>query len=581
MSSSTLSGEAGVAGLTGLRVAMTVLLWVYGSQPQYTERLRAPRNWKGVYHLYSEYMTRRQRSTRPSDCARDTIRRAARRARRDGVLLPPIDSLAAEAGVSRMTAWHVLLELCDAGELVRLEGRRGFAVPGSQAHARTPGTSRDTRCDAVAAAIIEDLVTGRFDAREPLPPYKTLTQRYGACYSVVRTALDGLVARGTLVRYKRGYRLFPLRPRHSGSSVAVIAGTTDMRELCSVGTRTTELWRSLERETMRIGLPVTFLRALPGNRLRAGDGATFTSIAAAERALNALGHIVLPLGMNPRQRLEFPALVDAAQSPVAVLEESRETLPSLHDHSRRNVVPFALGFGRLPGYIVGKRLLELGHRSVAFLCLSERDIAFGERLAGMRTAFAELGIADGVQAVTSPRWRAGVEVLHRPIVDSPALKLLNDAAAAAERISQSTSRRPVPRGEMRRALGDAHRVCIRKRHFEIEAQELFARALKHDSVTAWVTINDEFALMALRFLRRRRIAVPDRLSVVGFDDSVEAFGAGLSSYNFNVAGVVRAMLEHLVARRPPTGVRRSERGIEVPGSLVQRRSLAPTGAGPD
>ncbi len=117
-----------------------------------------------------------------------------------------------------------------------------------------------------------------------------------------------------------------------------------------------------------------------------------------------------------------------------MLEESVEPM-TLDPRTRagRAVQSFVLGFGRMPGYIVGRHLLELGHRDVAFLCLSERDVAFRERFAGMRAAFDEPGIADRLHPVTSPRWRRGVHALHRPVQRSRALQILQRAAAAAER----------------------------------------------------------------------------------------------------------------------------------------------------
>lgn len=477
-----------------------------------------------------------------------------------------------------MTLWKELVELCRTGELRRLGGRRGF-VPADSRGACEGHQKQDTgqRHHIVARALVEDLAAGNLDPQQSLPPYKVLIQRYGSCYTVVRAALESLVEKGTLVRYKRGYRRFPLRPRTSGSCVTVISGTTDMRELCSVGTRTTELWRSLENQTMAVGLPVVFLRLLPGGRFRGADGREFSSLHEAERSVCSLGHIVLPLGMSGKQLIGLRELLPAAKGPVAVLEESARPLRLEKTTRRAQMVSFAIGFGRLPGYIVGRRLLELGHRNVAFLCLTEKDVAFGERLTGMQEAFGELGLGSHVHGTTSPRWNGGVQALTRGAFHSGALSALNAAAAKAEQKWMREKRSPAPRRELAEALRQSHREAVRRLYYEDEAQGLFSAALEAKDITAWVAINDELALMAMRFLQRRRVPVPRRISVVGFDDSVDAFGAGLASYNFNANGVVRAMLEHIVARRAMPGLKRSDRGMEVPGTLVLRRSLTTGG----
>jgi DNA-binding LacI/PurR family transcriptional regulator len=104
---------------------------------------------------------------------------------------------------------------------------------------------------------------------------------------------------------------------------------------------------------------------------------------------------------------------------------------------------------------------------------------------------------------------------------------------------------------------------------------LFEQALARPQLTAWVCDNDSTALMALDFLAARNVDVPGRLSVVGFDDEPSASQRGLTSYNFNGQGTMRAMLAHVLQPE-----RQSAEGpIEVPGYVVQRRSSGPVTKG--
>jgi DNA-binding LacI/PurR family transcriptional regulator len=82
------------------------------------------------------------------------------------------------------------------------------------------------------------------------------------------------------------------------------------------------------------------------------------------------------------------------------------------------------------------------------------------------------------------------------------------------------------------------------------------------------------AFLALGYLAAKRVRLPGEMSLVGFDNLPEAFGVGLSSYDFNVHGTVRAMLEHILHYRP----RAHERQLgltEIEGQVMERRTSGP------
>jgi pimeloyl-ACP methyl ester carboxylesterase len=57
----------------------------------------------------------------------------------------------------------------------------------------------------------------------------------------------------------------------------------------------------------------------------------------------------------------------------------------------------------------------------------------------------------------------------------------------------------------------------------------------HD-VTAILTVNDELGMAVLRACRRRKVAVPEQVSVVGFDDVPAAAEAGLTTVHTPTLG---------------------------------------------
>jgi DNA-binding LacI/PurR family transcriptional regulator len=70
----------------------------------------------------------------------------------------------------------------------------------------------------------------------------------------------------------------------------------------------------------------------------------------------------------------------------------------------------------------------------------------------------------------------------------------------------------------------------------------FTEALAQGSLTAWVCANDFIASLAADFLAHHKIRVPEDISIIGFDDSPEATRLGLTSYDFNIPGLVRSII---------------------------------------
>ena len=62
--------------------------------------------------------------------------------------------------------------------------------------------------------------------------------------------------------------------------------------------------------------------------------------------------------------------------------------------------------------------------------------------------------------------------------------------------------------------------------------------------------------------------------MAGFDDTVAAFGHGLTSYNFNMPAVVAAMIGFILSpQRPPAGC--DDAGIiDAPGMIMVRSSTS-------
>jgi DNA-binding LacI/PurR family transcriptional regulator len=214
---------------------------------------------------------------------------------------------------------------------------------------------------------------------------------------------------------------------------------------------------------------------------------------------------------------------------------------------------------------MGRFLAALGHRNVAFLAPHDSPQWCMNRLAGLRQAL-------GVQ-ISSAEVRTFASPGHA--LRDAALRVRGDAAqvssfAASE---SGTVHAAKARGIARALLtaaDDLSRVAQIARQAGSPGVVSYDQVLRDRSMTAWVGANDSIALGALRFLAGRGVRVPGDLTVVGFDDTEEAFLQQLTSYNFNAPAVMQSMLDHVLGYGRQRRSRTMPESVEIEGYIAQR-----------
>lgn len=103
--------------------------------------------------------------------------------------------------------------------------------------------------------------------------------------------------------------------------------------------------------------------------------------------------------------------------------------------------------------------------------------------------------------------------------------------------------------------------------FDVAADTL----LDSSEVTAVLATKDELALAMLRACRRRGIAVPDQMSIVGFDDVPAAAEAGLTTVHRDFVAEGRAAAQLLIDNDPEAPPRK----VLFPTAFVVRTSTGP------
>lgn len=110
------------------------------------------------------------------------------------------------------------------------------------------------------------------------------------------------------------------------------------------------------------------------------------------------------------------------------------------------------------------------------------------------------------------------------------------------------------------------------------ARELGRQLASHADITAIFAGNDELAMGLIRGLEEEGRAVPETMSVVGFDDHpiADIWNPGLTTYrqDFTRAGraAVELLLERIDAKRANRAL--AARKIDVPGQIIIRESAA-------
>ncbi len=506
--------------------------------------------------------TRRSARPRPAQQrAEEFLRRVVARIRAAGrSRLPTVAQLSAQARVGPVALSRALAKLVDEG-LVEARPGLGIVLAGAVRENTDAGSDTERAWERARRELAAMVSRSELGPGDMLPSVKQLCARFGVSYPSLRRALSSLCAEKLIQPHLRGFRVPDLpAPRSAATVLLITVKTSDSHPSASFPRHTQVLWH-MEEECVRHGM---LPRMLPYDVARG----TFTSAGGAEAIrpgnTSVLGILVTSMG-TPSAAFEplYYRLVETGK-PVAILDDGGGVVLPGRAPGAVRLIRFA--DTRSDGAAVARYLVGLGHRSVAYLSPTHAALWSQERLAGIRGVYEAAGLGAHVLACCDDSIRTTSEAVGpgqsaRAIVEHAARSLSASRAEADRMVGHMLQR-------MRERLDLYMEPEILA---QIEAP-LFEQALATGTATAWVCSSDYVASRALQFLAQKRVAVPETVSVMGFDDSLDAFTDRITSYNFNIAMVVRTMLNHVLG---PVSRRDAQRGappLVVEGFVTERET---------
>lgn len=492
------------------------------------------------------------------------------RARSGELRLPTIVEMARACNVSKATLSSAL-RACERDGLVRVVPRGGVFVeripmglaPVTPARPLVAAPQPlSPRWQEIADDLRKQITRGDLPAGHRLPSTKELCSRYGAATRTVRRALEHLIQSEKARRHGRHFLALGSAQRRSTGTVVLIASRGFIENRRHDAGRAGALLRILEHEATEFNVtcllvPYETFKQTRGKIMR--DKNLFAS-------RTVLGYLV-QMSTLPHEPLDqFFELLHQTGRPVAVVDETGYRSREMTVPRRSGVRMFGLATGVRAGRDVGNILGSLGHRRVVFLSPSPRDGWSSNRLVGLREALGQ----DGVVACTSGRYWFDLAVTDRRLQStSPEEQQMRDAIRQKlvylgltyplDYLLPRPENYPVFAPFMRHVLAPA-----------LDA----ARAVP--DVTCWVTVNDVTAFAAIDYLREHGMRIPADTSLASFDNSYEAFSEGITSYDFGLRPMTRAVLDYCVHRVLPPGSSPGQL-VEVTGGVTPRQSTHPAG----
>ena len=488
--------------------------------------------------------------------------------------LPPIKKLAKQAGVSLVTMWKAasILKEQDKIDLFpgqgitvkigRLDSAQAFSDEQiRQAHKELSSLHTWTR---VKAEIEKCILNGMFARGSLLPGMKELQQQFGTSFPTLKKALNRMLEDGIIVARKRRFAVPSLAQKESDLRIIILKPKDLWGKSLFHETAYDSLLKFFEIECSRIRIKLEILD------YRMSDGAFELTPLGSESAVSfpssqdIQGYCFLHQ-LNETAHIEIMRQIAATGKPAAIFDTTEDAVTVQYCKPGKRHHIFTVTSGFQSGLQAALCLLERAHKKIAFISPYHKWSWSQNRLEGVQSAYIRAGQGKAVHLFAFDKldstWKFYQQAREQFSFDT----LADVYNSWLEKIPPHTAR------HIDLVMEWALRKASEHAGIDNSMHPLFEQALRKKDITAWVCANDLVGLMAYEFLQQRNIAVPGKISLFGFDNSLLARKIRLTSYDFNLPAIASAMLHHVLW--PGNPLQRSRRRMTtIDGDIVYRES---------
>jgi DNA-binding LacI/PurR family transcriptional regulator/DNA-binding transcriptional regulator YhcF (GntR family) len=521
-----------------------------------------------------------------------------------GEPMPTLAALAQSCGVSRATVWKAVARLKRESLLHTME--RGSIIAGPAGIPRYDSRLEGQAWERVRAQLGQEILSGHF-TEEELPPVSKLSLKYGTAIDTLKKALRQLVREGLLVRRGRGYQPVVNSLRRHPPVIALISGGDRNRGIAIIG-HDEALVGGFERECLRLGCRP---------QCEAFDhhtAAGLIEISAIVKGIDNLAGCIINMwdsGIKTYQQrwLDLVMFLADRKIPVIITDQAGNlAFPDwLLRHENVRVLRIS---GIRAGEIMAAALLRRNYHRIVYLApFFKLDWAqnrymglnrYTERYGKPRARVELFALEEVADHVDLSYGLLGLDKQEMKAVYGTwySREELADISAKMDEIVKNKAVRKMMATPvagtvrdlarfMKHLAGKAHdqtaydmilntlgRIAtMRAQDFDL--RPFFKRVLDSGFPAVWVCANDVVAWSALSFLRSSGIRVPRDISVIGFDNYRESCEQQVSSYDFNIDGMIRQALQVIMNEKslksqPPVA--------EVDGYVVERMTTLRQGS---
>lgn len=498
-----------------------------------------------------------------------------------GDRLPGLRDIGKQAGVSEFTLRKAIKYLEQKGSFAAVE-RSGIWVLPLKIEKSNSLNIKTEKWQKIRTNIANDLLGRTLDATKPLPSIQELCHRYGTSYPIIKKALSSLEKEGVLKSHKRSYKpnLYLSSDSHT-TKILVLAGFFPdkiNKEAISLQDRGFNLtFRGLAslHKLEQLCTTQNFRADIWGYFFENGQitwlDPDLNFFHSTEKFKNYYG-ICLMKSFPILFSLDFSRMLSRLADlgiPISIFEETNEMGWSIPNTKKQTIRVFSIGATNLAAKKIGRFLLDLGHREIAFISAWHQEDTWPQkRYEGLCMAFA---MAKGcyVHLFADYRFPPGDinlddKNLEEKITSIPPFKkILQEKTPFSQKQVESIESN----------IDWIFNTSIYRQKLEIFLQPLFKQAILNKNITAWVCADDYMAFGALQFLRENHLKIPESISVVGFEDVPDAFNSGLTTYNYDAPGVMQTMVAYIF--NPSLFPEKQGIFLEKNGFLVARQSSGP------